>query len=126
MNTNTREVKTRIRNYIINHIGEDYGAEEPKQAITNVYNAFKSEYGFNIKRYGEYNAFKEWLQGLPSALSVDFCHNEVNTIVEYWTYGNLTIKPRKTKYSDTETWNFFLHLITREFFAMLRVKTIIL
>ena len=40
--------------------------------IQNVYKTFLSEYGWSIKRIGELNSFKEWLQGLPSVLTVPF------------------------------------------------------
>ena len=48
--------------------------------IKTVYNIFKQEYLFpaNLKRYGnEVNCFKEWLQGLPSVLTVPFYNYEI-------------------------------------------------
>lgn len=45
--------------------------------IHNVYHIFKREYGFMCERIGEYNAFKEWLQGLPSVLTVPFYNYDI-------------------------------------------------
>ena len=45
--------------------------------IKTLYNIFKKEYGHMIERVGEVNAFKEWLQGLPSVLTVPFMNYEI-------------------------------------------------
>lgn len=45
--------------------------------IHNVYHIFKREYGFMCTTIGEYNAFKEWLQGLPSVLTVPFYNYDI-------------------------------------------------
>jgi len=46
--------------------------------IKEVYKIFKSEYVHeNNKKYPEVNLFKEWLQGLPSVLTVPFYNSEI-------------------------------------------------
>jgi hypothetical protein len=45
--------------------------------IKTLYNIFKMEYGYNIERMGERRAFCEWLQGLPSALTVPFYNYDI-------------------------------------------------
>ena len=45
--------------------------------VQSAYNIFKSEYGYNIERMGEKKAFCEWLQGLPSALTVPFYNHDI-------------------------------------------------
>jgi hypothetical protein len=45
--------------------------------IKETNNIFKSEYGYNIARMGEKRAFCEWLQGLPSALTVPFYNHDI-------------------------------------------------
>ena len=45
--------------------------------VKTTYNIFKSEYGYNITRMGEKRAFCEWLQGLPSALTVPFYNYDI-------------------------------------------------
>lgn len=45
--------------------------------VKTTYNIFKKEYGFMIERVGEVNAFKEWLQGLPSAIEVPYMYKDI-------------------------------------------------
>jgi hypothetical protein len=45
--------------------------------VQSAYNIFKSEYDYNIERMGEKKAFCEWLQGLPSALTVPFYNYDI-------------------------------------------------
>jgi hypothetical protein len=45
--------------------------------IKTLYNIFKMEYGWNIERMGERRAFCEWLQGLPSTLTVPFYNHDI-------------------------------------------------
>lgn len=45
--------------------------------IKETHNIFKSEYSYNIARMGEKKAFCEWLQGLPSALTVPFYNYDI-------------------------------------------------
>lgn len=45
--------------------------------VKTTYNIFKSEYGYNVERMGEKRAFKEWLQGLPSVLTVPFYNYDI-------------------------------------------------
>lgn len=67
--------------YLINCIdGEDYGLPSDALITTEgklrfLYQTFISEYGYenNLKRYGSLqNCFKEWLQGLPSCLNIEW------------------------------------------------------
>jgi len=45
--------------------------------VKTTYNIFRMEYGWNIERLGEKRAFCEWLQGLPSALTVPFYNYDI-------------------------------------------------
>lgn len=59
---------------------EGYGIENNMPLFDKVKQAheiFKSEYGWNIERMGERRAFCEWLQGLPSSLTVPFCNSDI-------------------------------------------------
>jgi len=59
---------------------EPYGLDNDAylyDKIKTTYNIFKREYGYMIERIGERKAFAEWLQGLPSALSVPFYYYEI-------------------------------------------------
>lgn len=55
---------------------EDYNIKEPKNnfnKVLAVYNIFKKEFIHNNNKHiDEVNLFKEWLQGLPTILTVPF------------------------------------------------------
>jgi hypothetical protein len=57
--------------------GYDVSANTDLEKINEVYDIFKSERYHEIKRKGERKAFEEWLQGLPSALSVPCYYHEI-------------------------------------------------
>lgn len=62
----------------------DYGYNEQEnehenryQKVLFVYQIFLNEYSHEIKRLGEVEAFKNWLQGLPTVLTVPFYNSEI-------------------------------------------------
>lgn len=69
------------KNTIIENINfEGCEIEEPKELkdkINLIYDIFNKEFGFMRSRIGEYNAFKEWLQGLPNVLTVPFYNYDI-------------------------------------------------
>jgi hypothetical protein len=86
-------MRTFYENIILNSISLDtYDIENGTEFdnIQNVYKIFVSEYGYNIPRVGELNSFKEWLQGLPSVLTVPFCYSEILDIA--YIHGVLDAK----------------------------------
>lgn len=78
--------KTFFENTIIDNIDlESYGLSNDVylyDKIKTTYNIFKQEHGFMIERVGEVNAFKEWLMGLPSVLSVPFMNSEILSLAK--------------------------------------------
>ena len=76
---------------------------------------FLSEYGYNIGKIGSYRAFQDWLCGLPSAFTVAFSYYDARKIVRDWLEQT---EEESEKYDDGQVWEKYLHLITREFFAM--------
>lgn len=120
-----KEVKDKIRGYILErmdfsgYVGCDgFPKSEPEHWGEKVYflhEIFVSEYGYNIRRMGEYNAFKEWLCGVPSALTVDFSYYDARQIVRGWLDQT---EEESARFDDVKVWEQFLHLIAREFFAL--------
>jgi hypothetical protein len=79
IDTPSKNFKTFFENIVLDNITlEDYGIDATTDfdKVQAVYNIFLSEYGHEIKRYGENRAFSEWLQGLPSVLTVPFYYWE--------------------------------------------------
>jgi hypothetical protein len=52
--------------------GYDSNPKTTKQKLQFLKDTFKAEHGFNIVRVGEQNAFREWIQGLPSSFNIPF------------------------------------------------------
>lgn len=76
-----KNYKTFFENTIINNI-DFQGYDNIKQntlfdKINSVYGIFISEYGFLLQRKSEIKVFTEWLQGLPSVLTVPFYNYEI-------------------------------------------------
>lgn len=73
--------KTFFENTIINNIDlESYDKSNDISTIdkiNEVYKIFLNEYGFNSQRMSKENAFKEWLQGLPSVVNIPFYNYEI-------------------------------------------------
>jgi hypothetical protein len=77
------EMDQSIKRYIIANIIADGYQQDPEtdaEKIAFLHDTFLSEYGFNIARYGRQGAVKEWLQGLPSAVSLPYMNCDVITL----------------------------------------------
>ncbi len=75
--------------------------------IKTLYNIFKMEYGYNIERMGERRAFCEWLQGLPSALTVPFYnHDIINRAYLHNVISANATEEQEDKFLD----NYFMNL----------------
>ena len=79
--------------YLLDGISFDgYGLPEPrtnKDKINLFFGVFMSEYGYNLKRMGEWDALTEWLSGLPSVIHMDF--NNYDILERAKKYGSLTV-----------------------------------
>lgn len=69
-----------VKAYILKNINTEGYDMEPTPE--NVIKIFKSEFEWQIKNKGIRNAFIEWCEGVPSALSLEYYYNEVNEILE--------------------------------------------
>ena len=115
MNTNNKKVNTKIRKYIIDSIDLTDYAEKYENSIVAVYKIFTEEYGFMVFNVGLYDAFKGWMQGLPSCLNFAFCYCEQRQILRDWLEQS---EEESEKYEDCDVCKLFYNLITREFFNM--------
>ena len=62
--------------------------------IKETYRIFLKEKGYEIERVGEFNAFKDWLMGLPTILTVPFYNYDI--LEQY----------KKYKQEKEPAWNF--------------------
>ncbi len=75
MTTKQVQTKKNIQAYIIDCIDSssyDVVTTTPQEKLKFLYDTFKAEYGFNIDRVGEYKAFENWTQGLPTVFNIEF------------------------------------------------------
>ena len=117
LNTGTaKNYKTFFENTIIDNIDFE-GYNLPNDGylydrIKTLYNIFNSEYGFMIERVGERKAFCEWLQGLPSSLTVPFNYYDILTNAK--NYGiELDTEEKENKFLD----EYFMNL-SNAFFTL--------
>ena len=78
---------TKAKSYILNAITGYEGALEnsnDETKIKGLFDAFYSEYGFQVKRAGLQNATREWLKGLPSVIDVEFRNYEILELAIEW------------------------------------------
>jgi hypothetical protein len=107
---------------IINSIDSDGYDENPKGTKAKLQflkNTFKSEYGFNISRMGEQRAFSEWLQGLPSAMSIPFYNVDIIKLAK--KSGTLSKNPTERE-EDKILENYWNFMTAKTFKAFRKYK----
>lgn len=116
-----REVKERIRKEIIEaaeQFAEEYEIEnytDTASALNCVYAEFKNQFDWKIKQIGEYNAFIEWLKGLP--MQFDYSYFDMRERIKYWFNQS---NEEASKYSDEQVDKLYWNLLSREFFALVK------
>ena len=86
-NMNTKEIDAKIKAYFLDNIdgtGYDRELTTDKEKFTFVIECFRSEYGHEIDRQGEYAAFSDYLSALPSCLHIAFYNGEILELATEW------------------------------------------
>lgn len=127
LRTNSKEFKTKVREYILSNIdGEPYGKElkTDKEKLQFILDCFSKEfyYEYNQKRYpNKVRAFAEYLMGLPTVFNVEYRNHAIIELAKKWgSYkdtSNMTEKQIE-RYEDTILENWF-SLIASNFFELL-------
>lgn len=108
--TTRKAFRTAVQKHVLESITEG-------QSVHSVAEAFKRQYGHQIKRVGERKAFGEWLQGLPSEVYYTYYTDEqLNTIKGFYGEDWDQTKFDKSKIDVTDYYNY---LFTKEFFTLL-------
>lgn len=125
MRTTSKEFKTKVQNHILARLGNPWDEEsetENENATTtekleNVVKEFNAWYCPYERRRNPNKsaAFREFLQGLPSCLIVEFAYYNMREIVKRW-HGQ-TLKESE-RYSDDKIADSYYWLIYREFCAL--------
>jgi len=128
-----KNIKRNTVNYILNCINtDDYDGynydhtfndkpETIKQKLQFLFDTFNSEYGYNIKSYGMQNAFKNWVQGLPSCFSIDYTYyNIINIAIAWGSIDSNATESQKDKIINN--WFQYITNNTFQLFRKYRIK----
>lgn len=117
MKTKELTPRKRLENYILSCIStEGYGvsAQTTEEKLKFIVDTFKSEYGYNINKYGKYRAFSEWLQGLPSSMNIAFYYSEIIELGKQMGF----LKPEASEKSEDSFTDQWFNRLTIQFTAM--------
>jgi hypothetical protein len=92
----------------------DIAAKDNFEKVQETYKVFLSEKGYEIKRVGERPAFTDWLQGLPTVLTVPFYYYEQLKLAKK---SNLIPKDASEDQEDEFTQSWFAKC-TAAFFTL--------
>ncbi len=113
-----------VKQYILDRI--DNGSYSDKELVSNedkikfLKSAFYAEYGWMVERSGESRALREWYQGLPSAVSIDFYNTDILKLANKWGY--LSDNPAKAQeFKILDNWWNLLAVKTGQLFHGYRV-----
>ena len=76
-----------VKSYIISCIAWDgYNPQNTtyRDKVQFLYDTFISEYSWRVDQVGQVNALRDWLQGLPSSLSIVFYDHDILTLAKSW------------------------------------------
>lgn len=112
------DISEKIRKYIMENIDltgyPEEGAQTESEKIRAVFAIFQREKSLEIQRWGEYEAFADWLHGLPPALHVAFETLEQRGLLEEWLEKSMAD-------FDADTIDIaFTYLVRWAFFEMLK------
>lgn len=85
----TKQLNEKAYAYILDRIcTDDYNTDidtsTDKGKLEFLYNTFQGEYGWNVKRIGMVNAFREWLMGLPGAIRIEWTNYDILQLAKSW------------------------------------------
>jgi len=95
--------------------GYEKNITNPIDKIRAVEKIFYTEYGFMINRIGKLKALTEWLQGLPSVLTLPFYNVEILEIAKKW--GSLKINATEKQEDKIllNYWNYMANQLLQLF-----------
>lgn len=124
LKTNSKQVKEKIREYILEHFKEYYYQDNKKyiqQDLTNddqiflfIMETIKQEYNHEIKRnynFLSFNVFESYCRGLPSILNCDYYCNSAITLL-----GDILeqTQEERNKYTEEQAEEKLTYLIYKE------------
>jgi hypothetical protein len=111
--TNSKVFRAEVRKHVIDCLSTDY-TEVLEEQLSNVVEDFHNWYGpYEQKRNRNvYEAFKDWLMGLPSSLSVEYEYYRFTEVLKAW----FEACGAEYREQDSEKeYQLYMHLVTSEF-----------
>ena len=111
----TTEQKNNYKRFLIDCIAEpeEYGVIDdgstPNRVskVQNFFKVFNDEYGYEIKKQGEYNALAEYMQNQPSSISLPcYYHEQIELAKEFGSIPQDATEKQEQKIIDN-FYNFF-------------------
>ena len=109
----TTEQKNNYKEYLIDCIAypENASATNDYLKIQNFFKVFNDEYGYEIKRQGEYNALAEYMQNQPSSISLPcYYHEQIELAKEFGSIPQDATEKQEQKIIDN-FYNFFTNYL---------------
>jgi hypothetical protein len=116
MRTTKKEFKEQVQKHILESVADDL-------TIKDVANSFyKEKYSSPYeKRFNKYDMFKDWMQGLPSSLNVEYTHHNIHNELSSW-FEACGEEYKGSKNMDES--DMYYHLVTREFRSLCKKEGI--
>ena len=109
----TTEQKNNYKEYLIDCIAypENASATNDYLKIQNFFKVFNNEYGYEIKKQGEYNALAEYMQNQPSSISLPcYYHEQIELAKEFGSIPQDATEKQEKKIIDN-FYNFFTNYL---------------
>jgi hypothetical protein len=116
MRTTTKAFKDQVQKHILSGLSTDE-TEDVKQQLQNTVDGFKNWYTLYEQKItpNRYDAFKEWLLGLPSQMSIEYTYYNIFQTLKTWFENCGAVYEEKD--SDVEA-PLYYHLVVREFMTL--------
>lgn len=116
MRTTNKQFVELVRAHVIEHLSDEETTEVSGQ-LQNTMNEFKSWYSsYEQKRTPNMQtAFKDFLLGLPSCLTVEFTYHNISLTLKAWFEA--CGEEYREKECSIES-DLYYHLVVREFFKL--------
>jgi hypothetical protein len=77
---------TPIEEYLVGNIKSDGTIHTTIDHLKLLKYTFRLEYGWKVEKVGRYEAFKEWIMGLPSVLTIEFENEKIEKLMVEWGF----------------------------------------
>ena len=120
LKTNSKEVKTTIKNFIMDNIEDFFTEREIKtdKPATTLWQIVEEEKFYNDDRYkNNYDKLYDWLQGLGCGIGDDIFLSDATELIGNWLKQT---EGEKARYTNTQAEELACKLVYRELMAMIR------